>query len=66
MGWGGSVHCGMLRILLLAEPVEFSAEPDTSTSVLSFLLGVYSFLKRSKTQKWSRAVSNSKKRTSEC
>ena len=45
MGRGGSVHCGML----LAEPVEFSAEPDTSTSVLSFPLGAYNFLKQSKT-----------------
>ena len=33
MGRGGSVH---FLILLLAEPVEFSAEPDTSTNVLSF------------------------------
>ena len=30
-------------------PVEFSAEPDSRTSVLSFPLGVYSFLKWSKT-----------------
>jgi len=51
MGRGGSVHCGVLGILLLAEPVEFSAEPDTNTSILSFPLGVYSFLKRSKTRK---------------
>ena len=51
MGRGGSVHCGMLGILLLAEPVEFSAEPDTSTSVLSFPLGAYNFLKQSKTRK---------------
>ena len=29
----------------LAKPVEFSAEPDTRTNVLSFPLGVYSFLK---------------------
>ena len=45
MGRDGSVHCGMLLSLLLAGPVEFSAEPDTSTSVLSFPFGVYSFLK---------------------
>ena len=45
MGRDGSVHCGMLGILLLAEPVEFSVEPDTSTSVLFFPLGVYNFLK---------------------
>ena len=35
----------------LAKLVEFSAEPDTCINVLSFPLGVYSFLKRSKMQK---------------
>ena len=40
----------------LAKSVEFSAEPDTSTNVLSFLLAVYSLLKRSKTRKQSGAV----------
>ena len=39
MGWGESVHFGMLGILLVAEPsqlVEHSAEPDTHTSILIF------------------------------
>ena len=31
-------------MLNLTKPVEFSAESDMSPSVLSFLLGVYSFL----------------------
>ena len=35
-------------MLNLAKPVEFSAEPDTCTSVLSFPFGVHSFLKRAK------------------
>ena len=52
IGRGGSVHCRMLGILLIAEPCKVcrvSAEPDTSTNVLSFPLAVYSLLKRSKT-----------------
>ena len=52
MGEGGSVRCRMLGIyylLNLAKPVKFPAEPDTRVSLLSFPLGVYSFLKRSKT-----------------
>ena len=45
-GGGGTVHCGMLGILLIAaKPVELSAELDTRTIILSFPLGVYSFLK---------------------
>ena len=46
----------MLGILLIAKSAEFSTEPDTSTNVLSFLLAVYSLLKRSKTRKQSGAV----------
>ena len=53
IGRGGSVHCGMLEILLLnlAKSVKFSAELDTSTNGLSFLLAVYSLLQQSKMQK---------------
>ena len=43
----------------------FSAEPDTRASALSSPLGVYSFLKRSKMQDGSRAVSISNKCTSD-
>ena len=52
MGRGGSVHCGMLGIL-----VEFSAELDTSTNFLSFLLGVHSIIKLNKSEDSSCAVS---------
>ena len=51
---GGSVHYGMLGILLIAElckACRVSAEPDTRTSVLSSPLGVHSIIKRSKTRK---------------
>ena len=34
MGRGRSVHCGMLGILLLAEPVEFSARHKHKRSIL--------------------------------
>ena len=54
-------------MLNFAKPVEFSAEPDTRTSVLASPLGVHSIIKRSKTREnGSRAVSISNKRTSEC
>ena len=56
----------MLKLPNLAKPIEFSAEPDMRTDVLSFPLGVYSFLKRSKHEGGSRAISISNKRTSEC
>ena len=47
-----TVECSEFYYLLnLAKPVEFFAEPDTRTSVLSFPLSVYSFLKRSKKTK---------------
>ena len=36
MGQGGSVHSGMLGVLNLAKPVEFSAEPDTCTAFCLF------------------------------
>ena len=52
----------MLKLPNLAKPIEFSAEPDMRTDVLSFPLGVYSFLKRSKHEGGSRAISISNKR----
>ena len=58
----------MLGILLLAEPCKacrVSAEPDPSTTVLSFPLDVYSFLNEAKCENGSRVVSNSNKCTSE-
>ena len=61
-------------------PVEFSLEPDMHSNILSFPLGVYSLLKRSKhedglsaqkqtlefDEDGSHAVSIYNKRTSEC
>ena len=38
-----------IKLLNFTKPVEFSAEPDTHTSVLSSPLGVHSIIKRSKT-----------------
>ena len=33
--WSGNIRCGMLGILIIAEPsVELSAEPDTHRSIL--------------------------------
>ena len=52
-------------MLNLANPVEFSAEPDPSTTVLSFPFDVYSFLNKAKHENGSRVVSNSNKHTSE-
>jgi len=46
MGQGGSVHCRILGILLIAEhcklkPVEFSTEPDTRASVLCLVFTAF-------------------------
>ena len=43
-------------MLNIAKPVEFSAEPDPSTSVLSFPLDVYSFLNKAKWENGSRVA----------
>ena len=43
-------------MLLITKPVKFSIEPDTRTNVLSFPLGVYSFLKEEKREDGSRPV----------
>ena len=47
-GKRGGVEVCTAELLNLAKPVEFSAEPGAHTSILSFLLGVCSFLKQSK------------------
>jgi len=55
MGRGESVHCGMLGILLIAEPCKACRVfcwTRTHTSVLAFPLGAYSFLKQNQTRKW--------------
>ena len=50
VGWKCTLR-NVRNFINCRKSVEFSAEPDTRTNVLSFLLGVYSFLKRSKTRK---------------
>ena len=51
MGQGEVYTVEFYQLLKLAKPVKFSAEPDTHASLLSFALGVHSFLKRSETQR---------------
>jgi len=54
MEQGGSLHCGMFGILLIAEPCKVGRVFCWTRYLYkrSFPLGVYSFLKRSKT--WKR------------